>query len=193
MHLHHSKLRAFSITWSISHKFDEGTKGQKLNCDYMSEMSKCNTNQSPPSQFHAISLCTLPSGSVAAKIQSRCHHMLVLFIGWWNYIRKMPYLEETLVLVLSYELCCVHIFQSVTFAHLTLALRALIKSSIISMGVWDLSMVVLYIGINKVWGFSPKNRPRNLPNIYFLTAWQHWLVRHSRAQNCLQINSKPLH
>ena len=33
-------------------------------------------------------------------------------------------------------------------------------------------MVVLYIG----FGFSfPKIPPRNLPNIYFLTAWQHWL------------------
>ena len=40
-------------------QFDEGLKGLKLNCDYMSKMSECNTAQSPPSQvscYIAISL-----------------------------------------------------------------------------------------------------------------------------------------
>ena len=33
-------------------------------------------------------------------------------------------------------------------------------------------MVVLYIGIMKVF---PKIISKNKPNIYFLSAWQHWL------------------
>ena len=33
-------------------------------------------------------------------------------------------------------------------------------------------MAVLCIGIMGVWDFFP---PTNQPNIYFMTAWQHWL------------------
>jgi len=36
------------------------------------------------------------------------------------------------------------------------------------------SMVVC-IGIIKVWVSCPKMPPTNQPNIYFVTAWQHWL------------------
>ena len=35
--------------------------------------------------------------------------------------------------------------------------------------------LLYYIGINKVWDFCPKIPPKNLPNIYFLTTWKHWL------------------
>ena len=37
------------------------------------------------------------------------------------------------------------------------------------------SMVVLYIGIIKVWGFWPKIIPPKQLDIYFLTLWEHWL------------------
>ena len=54
------------------------------------------------------------------------------------------------------------------------------------------STVVLYIGINKVWGFWPKIiTPK--PAWYLLSDSLGALVRHSQAQKCLQINSKPLH
>ena len=36
-------------------------------------------------------------------------------------------------------------------------------------------MVVLYIGIKKVWGFLPKNLTEKSAKYYFPTAWQHWL------------------
>ena len=54
------------------------------------------------------------------------------------------------------------------------------------------SMVVLYIGIIKVRGFLPKN-PTNKSTKYLLSDSMAALVRHSQAQKCLQINSKPLH
>ena len=54
------------------------------------------------------------------------------------------------------------------------------------------SMVVLYIGINKVWDFLPKN-PTKKSAKYLLSDSMAALVRHSQAQKCLQINSKPLH
>ena len=36
-------------------------------------------------------------------------------------------------------------------------------------------MVVLYIGIIKVWDCLPEIPPTNQRNINFVTAWQHWL------------------
>jgi len=54
------------------------------------------------------------------------------------------------------------------------------------------STVVLYIGINKVWGFLPKN-PTYKSTKCLLSDSMAALVRHSQAQECLQINSKPLH
>ena len=54
------------------------------------------------------------------------------------------------------------------------------------------STVVLYIGISKVWGFLPKN-PTKKSAKYLLSDSMAALVRHSQAQKCVQINSKPLH
>ena len=54
------------------------------------------------------------------------------------------------------------------------------------------STVVLYIRINKVWGFLPKN-PTKKSAKYLLTDSMSVLVRHSQAQKCLQINPKPFH
>jgi len=51
------------------------------------------------------------------------------------------------------------------------------------------STVVLYIGINKVWGFLPTKKSVK----YLLSDSTTALVRHSQAQKCLQINSKPLY
>ena len=50
------------------------------------------------------------------------------------------------------------------------------------------STVVLYIGINKVWGFMPKN-PTKKSAKYLLSDRMTALVRHSQAQKCLQNNS----
>ena len=41
--------------------------------------------------------------------------------------------------------------------------------------IWSCGMIVLHIRIMKVWDFYPKVLPTNEPNIYFMTAWQHWL------------------
>jgi len=54
------------------------------------------------------------------------------------------------------------------------------------------STVVLYIGIDKVWGFLPKN-PTKKSAKYLLSDSTVALVRYSQAQKCLQINSKPFH
>ena len=54
------------------------------------------------------------------------------------------------------------------------------------------SMVVLYIGIDKVWGFLPKN-PIKKSAKYLLFDSMAALVRHSQAKKCFQINSKPLY
>ena len=54
------------------------------------------------------------------------------------------------------------------------------------------SMVVLHRGINKVWGFLPKN-PNKKSAKYLFSDSMAALVRHSQAQKYLQINSKPLH
>ena len=53
-------------------------------------------------------------------------------------------------------------------------------------------MVVLHRGINKVWGFLPKN-PNKKSAKYLFSDSMAALVRHSQAQKYLQINSKPLH
>ena len=53
------------------------------------------------------------------------------------------------------------------------------------------STIVLYIGINKVWGFLPKNPTKK--SAKYLLSDSMTLVRHSQAQKCLQINSKPLY
>ena len=45
------------------------------------------------------------------------------------------------------------------------------------------STVVLYIGINKVWGFLPKN-PTYKSTKYLLSNSIAALVRHSQAQKC---------
>ena len=54
--------------------------------------------------------------------------------------------------------------------HLVLYFLALQEMS--GIVILSYSTVVLYIGFGV---FCPKIPPRNLPNIYFLTAWQHWL------------------
>jgi len=52
----------------------------------------------------------------------------------------------------------------------------LCRYSVISLiTVLSYSTVVIYIRIKKVWDFSPKITSTNLPNIYFLTAWQNWI------------------
>jgi len=48
---------------------------------------------------------------------------------------------------------------------------------------------MVYIGINKVWGFLPKNSTYKSAK-YLLSDNMAALVRHSQAQKCLQINSK---
>ena len=50
----------------------------------------------------------------------------------------------------------------------------------------------LYIGIKKVWGFLPKYSIKKLAKHLFCDSMTA-LVRHSKAQKCLQINSKPVH
>jgi len=64
--------------------------------------------------------------------------------------------------------------------------------SIIIIIIESYSMVVLYIGINKVWGFLPKN-PTKKSAKYLLSNSMAALVRHSQAQKCLKINSKHLY
>jgi len=54
------------------------------------------------------------------------------------------------------------------------------------------SMVVLYIGIMKVWGFWPEIITQK-PAWYLLSDTLGVLVRLSQAQKCLQINPKAFH
>ena len=73
---------------------------------------------------------------------------------------------------------------SASFNHWCLANFYMMQSSY--------STAVLYIGIMKVWEFWPKIiSPK--PAWYLLSDSLRLLVRHSQAQKCLQINSKPLY